>query len=168
MCWVSYKPWQQEVATRDIECFKICNLIDNKIYSLYQKFEYQLNTVYKAKLSFKKQIVVKTGKVISYEIIEGIHSYSTKCRLKQVLVSATEGCKELRFLKIIKDEPLLHCMYLGLHHYEDEVPLDCICLDSHPNAVLVKCIIPEGSIYFINEDEEIVSNQIILTKIAEL
>lgn len=151
MCWISYKPWQQEVATRDIECFKICNLIDNKIYSLYQKFEYQLNTVYKAKPSFKKQIVVKTGKVFSYEITEGIHSYSTRCRLKQV-VSATEKCKELKYLNIIKDETLL----------------DCICLNLHPNAVLVKCIIPEGSIYFINEDDEIVSNQIILTKIAKV
>lgn len=46
--------------------------------------------------------------------------------------------------------------------------MDCICLNLHPNAVLVKCIIPEGSIYFINEYGEIVSNQIILTKITKL
>lgn len=151
MCWISYKPWQQEVATRDIECFKICELIDNKIYSLYQGFEYQLNTTYKAKLIFSKSIVVKTGKVISYEITEGIHSYSTECKLKRAFASDTEECK-VAFLNIIKNEFFL----------------DSICLNLHPNAVLVKCIIPEGSIYFINEDDEIVSNQIILTKIAKV
>lgn len=151
MCWVSYKPWKQEVATRDIECFKICELIDNKICSLYQEFEYQLNTTYKAKLIFSKSIVVKTGKVISYEITEGIHSYSTKCKLKRIFSPDAEEQK-IKYLKVIKNESLL----------------DCICLNLHPNAVLVKCIIPEGSIYFINEDEEIVSNQIILTKVAKL
>lgn len=151
MCWISYKPWQQEVATRDIECFKICELIDNKICSLYQGFEYQLNTTYKAKLIFSKSIVVKTSKVISYEINEGIHSYSTECKLKREFASDTEECKAA-FVNIIKNEFFL----------------DSICLNLHPNAVLVKCIIPEGSIYFINECGEIVSNQIILTKIAKL
>lgn len=150
MCWISFKPWKQEVATRDIECFKICELIDNKICSLYQGFEYQLNTAYKAKLIFNKSTVVKTGKVLSYEITEGIHSYSTKCKLKRAFVS-DEKCK-VEFLNIIKNEFFL----------------DSICLNLHPNAVLVKCIIPEGSIYFINECGEIVSNQIILTKVAKL
>ena len=157
MCWISYKPWKQEVATRDIECFKICELIDNKICSLYQGFEYQLNTAYKAKLTFSKHIVAKTSEVLSYEITEGIHSYSTECRLERVSIPntdvlATEECKEIELLNIIKNESLLGSIYLNLH----------------PNAVLVKCIIPEGSIYFINEDEEIVSNQILLTKIAKL
>lgn len=77
--------------------------------------------------------------------------YSTKCKLKRAFVSDTEECK-VEFLNIIKNEYLL----------------DSISLNLHPNAVLVKCIIPEGSIYFINEDEEIVSNQIILTKVAKL
>ena len=157
MCWTSYKPWKQEVATRDIECFKICELIDNKICSLYRRFEYQLNTTYKAKLTFNKSIVAKTGKVLLYEITEGIHSYSTECELKRVSVPnsdvlAAEEYKEVEFLNVIKNESLM----------------DCICLNIHPNAVLVKCIIPEGSIYFINESEEIVSNQIMLTKIAKL
>lgn len=157
MCWISYKPWKQEVATRDIECFKICTLIDNKIYSLYQGFEYQLNTVYNAKLSFSKSIVIKTGKVISYEITAGIHSYSTECSLKRVFVPntdvlATEEDKEIEFLNVIKNESLM----------------DSICLNFYPNRVLVKCIIPKDSIYFINENGEIVSNQIILTKVTEL
>ena len=157
MCWVSYKPWKQEVATRDIECFKICELIDNKICSLYQGFEYQLNTAYKAKLIFSKSIVAKTGKVISYEITEGIHSYSTECKLKRVSVLNSDALaaveyNEVEFLNVIKNESLMDCISLGLH----------------PNAVLVKCIIPEGSIYFINECGEIVSNQIILTKVAKL
>lgn len=147
MCWISYKPWQQAVATRDIECFKICELTDNKICSLYQGFEYQLNTTYKAKLIFSKSIVVKTGKVISYEITEGIHSYSTKCKVEKDYSIIREG-----LLNIIDN------FFIN----------DCINLKLHPNAVLVKCIIPEGSIYFINECGEIVSNQIILTKIAEL
>lgn len=82
MCWISYKPWKQEVATRDIECFKICELIDNKICSFYRRFEYQLNTAYKVKLTFSKSIVAKTGKANSYTITEGIHSYSTECKLK--------------------------------------------------------------------------------------
>lgn len=151
MCWISYRPWKQEVATRDIECFKICELIDNKICSLYQKFEYQLNTAYKAKLIFSKRIVAKTSKVLSYEITEGIHSYSTKCKLKRIFPPDAEE-RKIKYLKVIKNESLL----------------DCICLNLHPNAVLVKCIIPEGSIYFINEDEEIVSNQIILTKVTKL
>lgn len=151
MCWISYKPWKQEVATRDIECFKICELIDNKIHSLYQGFEYQLNTAYKAKLIFSKSIVAKTGKVLSYEITEGIHSYSTECKLKRIFPPDAEE-RKIKYLKVIKNESLL----------------DCICVSLHPNAVLVKCIIPEGSIYFINECGEIVSNQIILTKVAKL
>lgn len=111
-------------------------------------FIWNANTL---QLIFSKSIVAKTGKVLFYKITEGIYSYSTECKLKRAFASDTEECK-VEFFNIIKNEFFL----------------DSVSLNLHPNAVLVKCIIPEGSIYFINECGEIVSNQIILTKVAKL
>lgn len=154
MCWVSFKPWKQEVATRDIECFKICKLIDNKIYSFYKKFEYQLNTKYKEKLIFSQRIAEKltgNGQLIYYEINEGFHSYSNKCKIEVSLESSI-----VRFINVVN----ITGNICNLN--------ECISLNKYPNTILLKCIIPKDSIYYINEYNEIASNYIKPIKIEKI
>lgn len=107
------------IAEKDIVCYKIVNLRDNKIISYWYDFPYELNSKYTTQVL--QPIPVLNGDIC---IEKGFHSY--------------------RNLDTAKEDTWL--------------PLT-------ESLVIVKCIVPKGSEYYINS-KEMVSNQIIIVEIC--
>lgn len=109
------------IAEKDIVCYKIVNLRDNKIISYWYDFIYELNRKYTTQVL--QPIFTKKGNIC---IKKGFHSY--------------------RNLGIAKDY-----IYYDMFSLLPEI--------------IVKCIVPKGSEYYINS-KEMVSNQIIIVEIC--
>ena len=109
------------IAEKDIVCYKIVNLRDNKIISYWYDFIYELNRKYTTQVL--QPIFTKKGNIY---IEKGFHSY--------------------RNLGIAKDY-----IYYDMFNLLPEI--------------IVKCIVPKGSEYYIN-NKEMVSNQIIIVEIC--
>ena len=107
------------IAEKDIVCYKIVYLRDNKIISYWYDFIYELNRKYTTQVL--QPIFTKKGNIC---IEKGFHSY--------------------RNLGIAKDY-----IYYDMFNLLPEI--------------IVKCIVPKGSEYYIN-NKEMVSNQIIIVE----
>ena len=130
MCWESKKIPELKIAPIDIPVFKVVHK-DHSAY--YQPFYYySLNKVYTTNLG------VPSGHIWErlYQINEGFHSYSaTECRV--VRTHSSDGIRT----------------YISVLH--DTTKLDC-----YANAAIMKCVIPKGSQYYLNNRGEYVSNKI--------
>ena len=170
MCWTKSFSSDDEdfyrdvlsTAQEDIECFKVVGvrklqyfkkflLGKKKIFSYYRGYKYSLNKLYKI-----DEIVV--CKYLSiYRISCGFHSYSSEyCSANWVLNSfqnlTLAVCTNIpRFMGIIAS-------------YSQEFIYKKNLLEE---TKVVRCIIPKGSKYAINNVGEIVSDQIILKEIIE-
>lgn len=109
------------IAEKDIVCYKIVNLRDNKIISYWYDFIYELNKKYT--IPVLQPIFRKNGNI---RIEKGFHSYRN--------------------------------LYIAKYY---------ICYDMFNllPEIIVKCIVPKGSEYYINS-KEMVSNQIIIVEIC--
>lgn len=141
MCWYN-KTIQFKKASNDITCFKTGFKKENPNYfeSFYRNF------IYKKKERYYQKITPKVMGGCDYVVEEGYHSYSNN----------SDIYSDPNKLMISSDK------LLEIIHYS---PLDNI--DSS-NLVLVKCIIPKDTIYLINDDEEIVSECIVIDDIQVL
>ena len=139
MCWTSDKIPTRNIATKDIVCFKVFD---------------------------EQDVVFKTKKFLGIPFRKKI-----KC-----LVSLWKGYTYIPY----KENPKVNLTCLherdwmwdniyhwnieeGYHSYET---LDRVCIYFHYKRgrhFITKCIIPKGSEYYINEDHEIVSSNIIVT-----
>ena len=169
MCWTKNFSSENEdfyrdvlsTAQEDIECFKVVGvrklqyfkkflLGKKKIFSFFRDYKYSLNKLYKI-----DEIVV--CKYLSlYRVNRGFHSYSKYCSTHWVL-NPFQNC----ILEVRTNIPYFKGI---IATYPSE--------SVHKKNLLgetkvVRCIIPKGSKYAINNIGEIVSDQIILKEIIE-
>lgn len=160
MCWVTIiKENGLKEAQKDIECFKVVAvrklkylnifpLGKNKIFSYFRNYRYKLNKLYE----LKKPIVIFSIKT-AFQANEGFHSYSLSNTIKK---RKPDGW--------YKDSiDILHNFRI-IRTYADETCDDC---GRKRQTKIVKCVIPKGSHYAINEYGEIISDKIILKELIQ-
>lgn len=148
MCWESKKKCVRLIADKDIHVFKICkkrmfnsNVVLPYFYS--SKTKYQVGKTYESDRSIE---ILKERKVLSIltikvnSIFNGIHSYSCDC-----FIIPDGG------VFIITD-----IFGSALQTYTSNV------------AVVVKCSIPKGTAYYVNEHGEYVSDKIKIENFTDL
>ena len=145
MCWES-KKLKIKTAKKDIPVWKVVHAVKdingkytNKCYSFYKFFEYTLKIGNTTQMLFS--VLNTENKFIGDN---GFHSYSNK-------------------VKYTINEDNIISVYLNklFSNYT-------ICYYYRGNTTIVKCHIPKGSKYAINELEEIISNDIVLYEFVEI
>ena len=135
-----------KTAKKDIPVWKVVHAVKdingrytNKCYSFYKFFEYTLKVGNTTQMSFS--VLNTENKFIGDN---GFHSYSNK-------------------VKYTINEDNIISVYLNklFSNYT-------ICYYYRGNTIIVKCHIPKGSKYAINELEEIISNDIVLDEFVEI
>lgn len=150
MCWTS-KNAISKIADKDIECFKLVLQDENNtIYSFYNEFVYELNKLYKTKIN-----ILKYNNNKFTDILEGFHSYSNKVKYYNKVNNIIKLYIVINNARINLTNT--YCKYSYI-----------LTKDKPAKLVIANCIIPKGSTYYVNEHEEIVSNQIIIKSIKEL
>lgn len=138
MCWVSSQAVKQ-IAEEDIKVFKIGESHRGMFYSMYKGFEYKLNRLYTSCIDIELQDCIDI-KFQDYNNMfvgsKGFHSYDPS----------------IVHLDIRKNVIIQWAVYAGKRK------LDV----GDINYVKAECVIPKGSVYYENENGEIISNQIII------
>ena len=145
MCWES-KKLKIKTAKKDIPVWKVVHAVKdingrytNKCHSFYKFFEYTLNVENTTQMSFS--VLNTENKFIGDN---GFHSYSNK----------------VKYTIHEKNNILVYLNKLFSNY--------TICYYYRGNTTIVKCHIPKGSKYAINELEEIISNDIVLDEFVEI
>lgn len=134
MCWKSYIPPIKQIATKDITCYKIFCSSDVIWNRNPIKF---LGIIVWDKYTIKELCsLYRDYTYIPYEINPKVNIFITTGEY--------------------------WCWYIdkGYHSYKT---LDRAKVERDSYEVIVKCIIPKGSTYYINNLDEIVSSNIIVT-----
>lgn len=141
MCW--YGENNRKIAKEDIKVFKIVkgNKKSSSFNSIYYHFIYKLGLVYSSR--------IKKGPVLfdSIRIRNGIHSYSSDC-------------------KVIVVEDLI-----SIQNRINNENLDIFSkhtLSSQQEFYVLDCIIPKRSSYYINDRGEVVSSRLKIIKAIRL
>jgi len=137
MCWVTNITPQSKLAEEDIPVFKVVR--KNSLLSYYTDYPYILNEVHTT-----KPLKINHSSVEEWKIQEGFHSYSIECVTK--IVRTVCG----RSIKVYNSDK------------DDEVLLDYYEISS---TCKLECLIPKGSLYYVNEWGEYVSESILPFKI---
>lgn len=135
MCWTSYYNPEIRKAEKDIPCYKIVNRDLTSYY--YTNFPYELNEIFTTELDTPR------FNIYSFVISKGFHSYShNKCRIKYEVTKNKSG------------------LYTGSYTIYSKTSV--FILDALPAdyTVILECVIPKDSLYYINGIGEIVSNRI--------
>ena len=157
MCWTG-KIDDKKIAEKDIVCKKIITHGNGKYFSYFRGMEYEFNKLYEVELEMK---VTESGHVLGNS---GLHCYSN-----EICVKRNERSKELE-VSYTSCEDKFGEVCLGsyfrspVYRKVDEGECKKVC--SMANPVLVECIVPKGAMYFENNVGEIISDQLILTKIV--
>ena len=146
MCWES-KKLKIKTAKKDIPVWKIVyadknihGRYTNKCHSFYKYFEYTLKVRNTTQMSFS---ILNTKNTFIGK--NGFHSYSNKV---EYTIDENNNNISVYLSKLFFN-------YTICHYYR--------C-----NTIIVKCHIPKGSKYAINELEEIISNDIVLDEFVEI
>lgn len=144
MCWHSNSIVESKRAEKGMTVWKIMKQIGGTTYvkSYYQKMKYKIGRLYETEMNIKFNDFVSLGLYLyPMSITEGFHSYNPKG------------------VKFTRTQFFWDMTKKGLDDRDDR--LDIIFED--PYAVVVECVIPEGSTYYENDRGEIVSDKIIIT-----
>lgn len=137
MCWISYNIPIKKIATEDITCYKL----------------------------FSRDAVVWKKRKFWFNSQKIIEKFTSLC-MEYMYIPYKENPKvNLTCLKEIDwmwDNVYHWYIDEGYHSYEI---LDRVRDQKYIyfRTIIVKCIIPKGSEYYVNEDHEIVSSNIIVT-----
>lgn len=145
MCWES-KKLKIKTAKKDIPVWKIVyankdinGRYTNKCHSFYKFFEYTLKVGNTTQMSF--DVINAKNTFVGNN---GFHSYSNKVKYT---INENNNIS-VYFNKLFSN-------YTICYYYRN-------------NTTIVKCHIPKGSKYAINELEEIISNDIVLDEFVEI
>lgn len=143
MCWITERNINEKIASKDIVCFKLFREQDI-IYRTKHFLGFKLGKPKIIKLNsiiqhfeyipYKKQKSINLHIESWKPIIDFIHYKIKKC------VKIEEGYHSYATLATAKFNKT-----------------------SSPLTIIVRCIIPKGAVYYLNEDDEIVSSTIIIT-----
>lgn len=140
MCWITgYKPIKQ-TAEEDIPVFKIMDYKKDELRSFYMGFKYEIGKLYVGDIEDPKK--TRYGGYIQV----AFHSYSNKC-------------------KIILENAILTITTPDHFNIQSEVLSN---RNNRDNVLKVNCIIPKGSSYYINENEEYVSDKIKIISVEKI
>jgi hypothetical protein len=121
---------QSKLAEEDIPVFKI---VKRNLTAYYRNFHYSIGEVFKTEISVPMYSPCKV-----FYIEEGFHSYSNQ----ECKTAITETLSE----------PIITVF----HMFHGEL----YRLDAYMDACILECVIPKGSIYYLNHKGEYVSNKI--------
>lgn len=146
MCWINKNVAEKCIADVPIECYKIAiQLEDGTIKSYYERFEYEIGKCYKV-----PELFVKTNYDLK-AIAEGFHSYSKRFNMQK------------RYNGVWLSYNTSKVFYAREVFYFNEVPIG-----RWAKTVLLRCIIPVGSTYYINTEDCIVSDAIEITSVENI
>ena len=142
MCWISKNELTKLIADKDIECYKNFRLED---------ITFKQKSIFKFKFDKKKII----------QLISLFKKYKYIPYKKQQIIDL----KPIKLYNSINDFENYKDMYykinVGYHSYSTiEKAKEYLFFG---NEVVIKCIIPKGTKYYINNYNEIVSSTIIVT-----
>lgn len=143
MCWKSEVLKAENSGESKIPIIKVLRMyMDSKeLAAYYHGNSYLLNAEYNA------SILPKPIKGYGFEINEGLHCYSNHCKVNYIagsVVICTPDCMVFTY------NNGRYIGFMGMRHYK---------------PVVVKGYIPPNTIYYINEDYEIVTQKLILTNV---
>ena len=141
MCWYSYKKPVRKIADKDITCWKVVHLTDLGFKSIYFGKFYEIHKRYSIRDELYIHEMYVPSNTTRYDIHKGFHSYNNKVFIK-----------ENDYQKIVMNEN--EEMWYDIFH-------------SMSNLHIIKCTIPEDSIYYENEDGELVSLSILIIGLDE-
>ena len=142
MCWTSENKLTKLIADKDIECYKNFRLKD---------IIFEQKSIFKFKFGKKKII----------QIISLFKKYKYIPYKKQQIIDLKFKPIELFYYIYGNDKIIGYKIDAGYHSYNAiEKKKKSIFFG---DEVIIKCIIPKGTEYYINNDNEIVSSTIIVT-----
>ena len=142
MCWYG-KLTDEHIADKDIKCWKIVvRLANENIFRPYYRHKKCSMTYEVGKVYFTSMHYFRYPDK-SLEIYKGLHCYS-----------------KIVVIENLYDELHNHNGYKVTFPQANE-----IILSSHPEkAVLLECIIPKGTLYYVNDKGEIVAEKLKLIR----
>ena len=145
MCWES-KKLKQLVSDGKVKVFKVCHIDDGYLCGFYYHgFKYELNTEYTARINMIDH------SPFMYYGYEGFHSYSKdECHTKIYYQSEVDA------LQVV-----------GVYNNDSTRVIDGYTGYYKNDFAIVEGYLPEGTIYYVNEFGEIISDKIVLTTIIE-
>lgn len=143
MCWIGTKETivsMGETAKEDITVYKVMVLMDERLYSYIQGYQYEIGKEYALKEKIRCYAYDGVG---TYKITKGFHSYGSECNayLQYDCCVICSPRKETG-----------HTYYETLQIY-----------GNNNGIAIVECVVPKGSIYFKNTGGELVSDRIQIT-----
>lgn len=153
MCWQGKCVMRR--AAEDMVAHKIMYGVGDKLYPYYYNdnftFEYTIGERYKTSVS-----VIGGNEYDRIE--EGFHSYGKGVHFK-LEQTYTWGDVKSCILVIAANVPNILTA-----HMQETCPWEIDDVTTiYPNVVIVKCIVPKGASYWVNEEGEMVSTEIIIT-----
>ena len=141
MCWSGIKNESiAKIAVENIPVFKICV---KDLHGRVVPYYYPGSLVYDKGLTYRSEVNCVRSSIGIYKIDVGLHSYSPKC---------TIVVKSYNWVNILSPELLK----IGEYY----VSLDTTCM--------LLCVIPKGSIYYVNKNGEYVSSKLTVIDVVEL
>lgn len=146
MCWINKDVAKKRIAESPVECFKIAiQLEDGTIKSYFKRFKYEIGECYRVpKLTVKSDCGLRM-------ISEGFHSYCKDFNM----------CKLYNGIGLISGDFEIHYPY-EVFYYNDRAT------GKWAKLVILHCIIPVGSTYYVNTEGCIVSDAIEIIGIEKL
>lgn len=150
MCWstTNKSDLNRFIAEDNIPVTKIVALFGkDNIFSYYNDFNYKIGKIYRTNL--EEPYLSFNGCGLEYILNHGFHSYSTKVKIikrDSYLLYATINS---RFMSGFVTTFRIHSRGLG-------------------NTAVADCIIPKGSVYYLNSRGEYVSNSIKIINVYKI
>ena len=138
MCWTTLNEPNRLKAKEDIIVYKLVRVIDGNITSYYQSFEYKINNLYQISSieplwEYSTPAAEKFG-IKDWYICSGFHSY-----INNIEIADLDGE-----------------MIAYVENHADELYWE------FPEQIYgMKCIIPKGAEYYVNEKDDVVSDKLI-------
>ena len=156
MCWIG-KPQDKRIAEDDIivyKVFKMSRLDTNKLFTIYGGYLYEEGKTYSRNII----PVTDSGDLNRIIIENGIHCYSKKCKFLRYDESDLTMRRASTVHVKFQNEPL-HYEIGTVHNYTE---------DMYYYPVVAKCVIPEGTKYYINYLGEIVTEQLTIEYVTKI
>jgi hypothetical protein len=146
MCWTGFLT-DKKVAEKNITCYKIISQYQGKYYAYYRVTPYEFNKLYEEPITPLK----RNALTYSHSVFEGLHCYSENVKIKYYY-----GCFIVNTANITQYTP-------NFPHFESNVRFNVLTFYM---PIVVKCIIPKGTVYYENKHGDIVSEKLILKEIV--
>ena len=107
--------------------------------------------------------------ITTYKVVYSPYDYPSLLTLFQSFPIQIGCAYKVSLIKILKTRIKvsgIHLMRKGIHSYKKESPARFMArLNMNKNTIVVKCTIPRFSLYWIGDNDDIVSNKLKYVKI---